>query len=121
MLSNAFKLVRTGSKKVRSGLFAKSAKRNYQTKLLINNQFVPAVSGKTFPTLNPSTEQVITQVAEADKADVDLAVEAANKAFYEGPWSNMGGYERGRLMNKLADLIEKNREELARLEDLVTF
>jgi hypothetical protein len=54
-------------------LFAKSAKRNYQTKLLINNQFVPAVSGKTFPTLNPSTEQVITQVAEADKADVDLA------------------------------------------------
>lgn len=54
-------------------MFAKSAKRNYQTKLLINNQFVPAVSGKTFPTLNPSTEQVITQVAEADKADVDLA------------------------------------------------
>lgn len=54
-------------------MFAKSAKRNYQTKLLINNKFVPAVSGKTFPTLNPSTEQVITQVAEADKADVDLA------------------------------------------------
>jgi len=40
---------------------------------LINNEFVPAVSGKVFPTLNPSTEQVITQVAEADKADVDLA------------------------------------------------
>lgn len=118
MLSNAVKLVRSGSKKVRSGLFSKTSKRSYQTKLLINNQFVPAVSGKTFPTLNPSTEQLITQVAEADKADVDLAVEAAHKAFYEGPWSQMGGYERGRLMNKLADLIEKNREELARLEVL---
>jgi len=91
---------------------------SYQNKLLINNKWVDSVSGKTFPTNNPTNEQLITQVAEADKPDVDKAVAAAKKAFYTGPWSTMGGYERGRLLNKLADLIEKHREELARLEVL---
>eukprot|EP01100_Stratorugosa_tubuloviscum_P006432 TRINITY_DN277_c0_g1_i2.p1 TRINITY_DN277_c0_g1~~TRINITY_DN277_c0_g1_i2.p1 ORF type:complete len:528 (+),score=274.24 TRINITY_DN277_c0_g1_i2:78-1661(+) len=91
---------------------------NLQTKLLINGKWVDSVSGKTFETINPATEQLIAKVSEAQKEDVDLAVEAANKAFYEGPWSKMGGYERGRLLNKLADLIEANREELAKLEVL---
>eukprot|EP01114_Cavostelium_apophysatum_P007116 TRINITY_DN1884_c0_g1_i1.p1 TRINITY_DN1884_c0_g1~~TRINITY_DN1884_c0_g1_i1.p1 ORF type:complete len:514 (-),score=172.76 TRINITY_DN1884_c0_g1_i1:61-1602(-) len=90
----------------------------YQNKLLINNKWVSAASGKTFKTTNPATEEVIAEVAEADAADVDKAVEAATHAFYEGEWSKLGGYKRGVLMNKLADLIEKNREELARLEVL---
>lgn len=88
------------------------------TKLLINNEWVDAASGKTFPTINPATEEVIAQVAEADAPDVDRAVKAARSAFEEGPWSKMSASERGRLMYKLADLIEKHKDELAQLESL---
>ncbi len=89
------------------------------TKLLINNQWVDSASGKTFPTVNPSTGEVICQVAEADAADVDQAVSAARKAFEHGPWRNkISASERGKLLNRLADLIEKNIDELARLEAL---
>ena len=86
--------------------------------LLIGGKWLDSVSGKTFATLNPATGEVICQVAEGDKADVDLAVKAARKAFEEGPWAKMNASERGRLLNKLADLIEKNQEELAALESL---
>jgi aldehyde dehydrogenase (NAD+) len=86
--------------------------------LLIGGKWLDSVSGKTFPTVNPATGETICQVAEGDKADIDLAVRAARKAFEDGPWSKMSGAERGRLMNKLADLIEKNQEELAALESL---
>jgi aldehyde dehydrogenase (NAD+) len=89
-----------------------------QTKLLIDGKWVDAESGKTFATINPSTGEVIAQVAEADKADVDKAVKAARKAFEKGPWRKMSARERGRIMYKLADLIEKNMDELARLETL---
>ena len=88
------------------------------TKLLINNKWVDAESGKTFPTLNPATGQEIARVAEADAADVDKAVKAAREAFERGPWRKMSAAERGRLMNRLADLMEKNLEELAQLETL---
>jgi len=88
------------------------------TKLLINNQWVNSVSGKTFPTINPSTGEVITQVAESDAADVDKAVAAARAAFDKGAWKKMSASQRGVLMNKLADLIEKNADELAQLEAL---
>src|ERR1700756_2139427 len=88
------------------------------TKLLINGKWVDAVSGKTFPTINPSIGEVITQVAEADAADVDKAVAAARAAFEKGAWRKMSASARGVLMNKLADLIEKNIDELARLESL---
>jgi aldehyde dehydrogenase (NAD+) len=89
------------------------------TKLLINNQWVDSASGKTFPTINPSTAEVITQVAEADAADVDKAVAAARAAFDKGPWrKKITASQRGVLMNKLADLIEKNADELAQLEAL---
>lgn len=84
--------------------------------LLINNEWIPAASGETFETLNPQTEEKICDVASADSADVDKAVEAASNAFYGGKWSQTTGYERGILLNRLADLIEKNREELANLE-----
>src|SRR6266496_1361193 len=86
--------------------------------LLIGGKWLDSVSGKTFPTVNPATGETICQVAEGDKADVDLAVKAARKAFESGPWSKMSGAERGRLMNKLADLIEQNTQELAALETL---
>jgi aldehyde dehydrogenase (NAD+) len=87
------------------------------TKLLINNRWVPSESGKTFATINPSTGEEICQVAEADAADVDKAVKAARGAF-EGPWRKMRASERGRLLYRLADLIEANADELARLETL---
>jgi aldehyde dehydrogenase (NAD+) len=87
------------------------------TKLLINNRWVPNESGRTFPTINPSTGEEICQVAEADAGDVDKAVTAARTAF-EGPWRKMHASERGRLLHRLADLIEKNADQLARLESV---
>ncbi|HXE10586.1 MAG TPA: aldehyde dehydrogenase family protein [Bryobacteraceae bacterium] len=90
-----------------------------QTKLLINNRWVDSVSGKKFDTINPATGEVLAQVAEADAADVDLAVKAARNAFHmKSQWRRMSASERGKLMNKLADLIEKHADELATLESL---
>ena len=88
------------------------------TKLLINNRWVSSESGKTFATINPSTGEEICQVAEADAADVDKAVAAARAAFDQGPWKKMRASERGRMLHRLADLIEQNADELARLETL---
>ncbi|XP_072939204.1 aldehyde dehydrogenase X, mitochondrial-like isoform X1 [Epargyreus clarus] len=89
------------------------------TKLFINNEFVDAVSKKTFSTINPQDETVITQVAEGDKADVDLAVEAAKKAFHRySEWRTMDASQRGVLMLKLADLMESQAKYLAELETL---
>jgi aldehyde dehydrogenase (NAD+) len=87
-------------------------------KLLINNEWVDSVSGKTFPTINPTTGEEICQVAEADAADVDKAVRAARAAFETGAWRKMSASQRGMLMYKLADLLEKHADELARLEAL---
>jgi len=87
-------------------------------KLLINNEWVLSESGKTFPTFNPATGEEIARIAEADAADVDKAVAAARKAFEAGPWRTTAASERGRLMNRLADLMEKNADDLARLETL---
>ncbi|CAO2176868.1 unnamed protein product [Urochloa humidicola] len=86
------------------------------TKLFINGQFVDAVSGKTFETRDPRTGEVIANIAEGDKADVDLAVKAAREAFDNGPWPRMSGYERGRILHKFADLIDEHVEELAMLD-----
>ena len=88
------------------------------TRLLINNQWTEAASGRTFPTINPATGDEICRVAEADKEDVDRAVKVARNAFERGPWRRMAASERGRLLNKLADLIEKHADELASLESL---
>src|SRR5450755_1119911 len=81
--------------------------------LFIGGKWLDSVSGKTFATTNPSTGETICQVAEGDKADVDLAVKAARKAFEEGAWPKASAAERGRLLNKLADLVEQHKEELA--------
>jgi len=89
-----------------------------QTECFIDGQWTPAQSGKTFETIHPATEEPIAQVAEGDQADVELAVRAARKAFESGSWSRMDARDRGRLMLKLADLIEHEADELAALETL---
>lgn len=87
------------------------------TQLLINNEWVESVSKKKFATINPATGEVICEVAEADAADVDKAVQAARKAF-NGEWRKISATARGNLLYRLADLIEENLDELARLETL---
>jgi len=86
--------------------------------MFIGGKWVDSVSGKTFATVNPATGETICQVAEGDKADVDLAVKAARKAFEGGPWPTMNASDRGRLLNRLADLIERHKDELAAMESL---
>jgi aldehyde dehydrogenase (NAD+) len=89
-----------------------------ETRLLINNEWVPSESGKTFSTFNPATGEELAQISEADAADVDKAVRVARNAFERGPWRKINASERGRLLNRLADLVEQNADELATLETL---
>jgi phenylacetaldehyde dehydrogenase len=89
-----------------------------ERKLLIGGQWLASASGKTFEVFNPADGQVIAHVAEGDKADVDLAVAAARKAFDHGPWTRMTPAQRARLIWKLGDAIEANAEELALIETL---
>ncbi|KAG0486405.1 hypothetical protein HPP92_008500 [Vanilla planifolia] len=86
------------------------------TKLFINGRFLDSVSGKTFETNDPRTGDVIAAVAEGDKEDVDNAVKAAREAFDHGKWPRTSGHERGRILMKLADLIEQHAEELSMLD-----
>nr|QTZ19645.1 aldehyde dehydrogenase family 2 member mitochondrial-like protein [Bixa orellana]QTZ19649.1 aldehyde dehydrogenase family 2 member mitochondrial-like protein [Bixa orellana] len=86
------------------------------TQHLINGQFVDAASGKTFPTYDPRTGEVIAYVAEGDAEDINRAVAAARKAFDEGPWPKMTPYERSLILFRFADLVEKHSDELAALE-----
>ncbi|MQL75576.1 hypothetical protein Taro_007938 [Colocasia esculenta] len=88
------------------------------TKLFINGQFVDAVSGNTFETVDPRTGEVLATVAAGDKADVDLAVKAARHAFDRGPWPRLAGRERAKILMKFADLIDAHAEELATLDSL---
>uniref|UniRef100_A0A8D0DXS4 aldehyde dehydrogenase (NAD(+)) n=1 Tax=Salvator merianae TaxID=96440 RepID=A0A8D0DXS4_SALMN len=89
------------------------------TKIFINNEWHDSVSGKTFPVINPATGEKICDVSEGDKEDVDKAVKAARKAFELGSrWRTMDASERGRLLNKLADLIERDRLLLATMESI---
>lgn len=87
-------------------------------KLLIGGEWTAASGGQTFPTLNPATGEQLGEVALAGVEDVDRAVAAARAAFETGPWSKMSGEERGRLLWKLADLIDAHADELAELETL---
>lgn len=87
-------------------------------KILINGKWVEAASGKTFTTFNPSTGEVLSRVAEGDKEDIDRAVKAARVAFESGPWSKITPSERGRIIWKIADLIDQHLEEFAQLESL---
>jgi phenylacetaldehyde dehydrogenase len=86
--------------------------------MFINGKWVDAASGKTFPTYNPATGEVLANVAEGDKEDINRAVAAARAAFDTGPWSKITPSQRGKLIWKLADLIEAHAEEFAQLESL---
>lgn len=89
------------------------------TGIFINNEWRKSISGKSFPTVNPSTGEVITEVQEGDAADVGEAVKAARQAFQLGsPWRTMDASQRGRLLNRLADLMERDSAYLASLESL---
>jgi aldehyde dehydrogenase (NAD+) len=89
-------------------------------KLLIGGEWRDASGGKTFETINPATGEVLTTVAEASAVDVDAAVAAARKAFDDlaGPWRKMSASERGRVLWKISELVEKHIDELAELETL---
>jgi len=86
------------------------------TGLFINNKFVPSISGKKFPSVNPATGKTFAEFYEADKADVDVAVDAAEAAFKS--WKNVAPNARAVLINKLAALIERDLAELALLESI---
>ena len=107
------------------------------TGLFINNEFVPSVDGSTLETINPATEEVICSVSAgastsysvspshadaadstASEKDVDLAVVAARKALSTAWGKKVTGTERGRLIAKLADLMERDIQDLAELESL---
>jgi acyl-CoA reductase-like NAD-dependent aldehyde dehydrogenase len=88
------------------------------TKLFIDNEFVDAADGSTFPVENPAEAATLAEVAEAKEADVDRAVRAARRAFESGDWQRMAARERGRLLYRLADLLEGHIDELARIETL---
>src|SRR5919109_1033822 len=109
-----------GARQTPAAVAARLAKelKNKGQPMFIGGKWLDSASGKTFATVNPATGETICQVAEGDKADVDLAVKAARKAFEEGPWPRLSAAERGRLLHRLADLIEQNVDELAALETL---
>jgi aldehyde dehydrogenase (NAD+) len=88
------------------------------TECFIRGRWLPASNGKTSPTINPATEEVIAEIAEGTAEDVDHAVLAARDAFEDGPWPRMSARDRGKLLNRLADLIEHEAAELAALETL---
>ncbi|KAF9782759.1 aldehyde dehydrogenase domain-containing protein [Thelephora terrestris] len=89
------------------------------TGLFINNEFVPSVdSQETLSAINPATEEEICKVVAASEKDIDLAVKAARAAFKNTWGKNVTGFERSRLLYKLADLIERDQQELAELETL---
>jgi phenylacetaldehyde dehydrogenase len=87
-------------------------------KMFIDGKWVEAASGKTFPSYNPATGEVMAKVAEGDREDIDRAVKAARKAFESSKWPRMTASQRGQLIWKLGDLIEQHLEEFAQLESL---
>ncbi len=94
----------------------KISQSSFLTQLFINNEFVDSVSKKTFAVTNPANEKTVTNVAEGDKVDVDIAVEAARKAFSRGSvWRNTDPTARATLLNKLADLVERDSDIIANL------
>ena len=90
------------------------------TGLFINNEFVEAIGKKTLSVENPAIGEEVIKVQEGQAEDVDVAVKAATKAFNNPEWKDIAADERGRLLNRLADLMEENREELIAIEMLDT-
>ena len=92
----------------------------HTSEVFVGGQWRPPASGETYATINPATEEVSAQVAKGDERDIDLAVQAARRAFDQGPWPRMAAAERARVLWKLADLITANVDEMARLESINT-
>ena len=107
----------TDDKEARCVKHAEAGFKVRDTQLFINGEFVDSLSGKTFPVVNPTTEDEICEVQEALKDDVDRAVDAAVEAF-ESTWRHVDGPGRRDLMLRLAVLIEENKDDLANLETL---
>ena len=84
--------------------------------LFIDGEYVDALSGETFTTTDPATGQAIGEIAKASREDSVRAIEAARKAFDEGPWPKMSGPERGAVINQIADAIEAKSERFAEME-----
>ncbi|CAL1526963.1 unnamed protein product [Lymnaea stagnalis] len=97
---------------------ANKMKLRFPHQVFIDNEFVDASDGATYNTINPADESVICAVSKATKEDVDRAVEAAKEAFEVGEWGKMNARDRGMLLFRLADLMEKHQEELATIESL---
>lgn len=95
-----------------------AAKLDFRHQAFIGGVFVPAASGKTFPTINPATGDILAEVAEGDAEDIDRAVKAARQSFEDGVWSRMAPSDRKIILLKLADLIRENLVELALLDSL---
>jgi 5-carboxymethyl-2-hydroxymuconic-semialdehyde dehydrogenase len=88
----------------------------YVVQHFIDGQFVDSLGGATFETINPATNQVIGSVADGRAEDIDRAVKAARRAFDDGPWRKMSGEARGKLLRRVADLIEKHADDIAERE-----
>src|SRR6187549_3878865 len=86
----------------------------------IDGQFVDSTDGDTFEVLDPVTNETYVTAAAGKKADIDLAVAAATRAFREGPWPRMKPRERSRILNKVADAVEARDAELAEWETFDT-
>ncbi|XP_076351256.1 cytosolic 10-formyltetrahydrofolate dehydrogenase-like isoform X2 [Tachypleus tridentatus] len=99
-------------------IFANNMTLTFPHQLFINNQFVDCTSGKKLRSINPTTEELICEVESASVEDVDTAVRCAKAAFEDGEWARMNSRDRGRLIFKLADLMEEHKEELATIEAL---
>src|SRR5260370_16788204 len=93
---------------------AQTSVRAYQN--YVNGQGVSSASGKTFPVYDPSTEEVIAQVAASESADVERAVKAARVAFDSGPWPKTTAQDRGRILFKLAEKVPQNTPMLAEMD-----
>jgi betaine-aldehyde dehydrogenase len=93
---------------------AQTSVRTYQN--YVNGQWVPSASGKTFPVYDPSTEEIIAQVAASESADVERAVKAARAAFDSGPWAKTTAQDRGRILFNLAEKVRQNAAMLAEIE-----
>src|SRR6266705_979058 len=93
---------------------ATAGARSYQN--FVSGKWEGAISGKTVPVYDPSTEEIIAQVAAADAEDVDRAVRAARAAFDSGPWPQTTAQERGRVLLRLAERVRKESAMLAGLE-----
>ena len=89
-------------------------------KMLVDGAWIGASDGKTFDSINPATGQVWARVPEATAADVDIAVQAADRAFHDGPWATMSPTERGHCLRRLAELLAGHSEQLGHTEAVDT-